>query len=87
MPTHVALDPHCEDFIHQMVESGRYPNTSEVVRAALRLLEEREAEQAMKLQALREAIAVGLASGEGIPEEEVFDRLDAKYRAMVEKAP
>ena len=38
------------------------------------------------LQALREAIAVGLASGPGIPEEEVFDRLEAKYRAMAEKA-
>ena len=65
--------------------SGRVNNVREVVRAGQRLLEEREAEQAIKLQTLREAIAVGLASGTGIPEEEVFDRLEAKYRAMAEK--
>jgi len=85
MPTSVALSPHFETFIRQQVDSGRFNNVSEVVRAGLRLLEEREAEQATKLQALREAIAVGLASGPGIPEEEVFDRLKAKYRAMAEK--
>lgn len=79
MPTSVALSPHFEAFVRQQVESGRFNNVSEVVRAGLRLLEEREAEQAAKLQALREAIAVGLASGPGIPEDEVFDRLEAKY--------
>ena len=62
MPTSVALSPHFETFIRQQVDSGRFNNVSEVVRAGLRLLEEREAEQAAKLQALREAIAVGLAT-------------------------
>ena len=86
MPTSVALSSHFETFIRQQVDSGRFNNVSEVVRAGLRLLEEREAEQAAKLQALREAIAVGLASGPGIPEEEMFDRLEAKYLAMAETA-
>lgn len=86
MPTSVALSPHFEAFIRRLVESGRFNNASEVVRAGLRLLEEREAEQAAKLQALREAIAVGLASGPDLSEEEVFDELEAKLQAMVEKA-
>lgn len=86
MPTSVALSPHFETFIRQQVESGRFNNASEVVRAGLRLLEEREAEQTAKLQALREAIAVGLASGPDLSEEEVFDELEAKLQAMVEKA-
>jgi len=86
MPTSVALSPHFETFIRQQVDSGRFNNVSEVVRAGLRLLEEREAEQAAKLQALREAIAVGLASGPDLSEEEVFEELEAKLRAMVEKA-
>ena len=86
MPTSVALSPHFETFIRQQVDSGRFNNVSEVVRAGLRLLEEREAEQAAKLQALREAIAVGLASGLDIPADEVFDRLEAKYLAMAEAA-
>jgi antitoxin ParD1/3/4 len=86
MPTSVALSPHFETFIRQQVDSGRFKNVSGVVRAGLRLLEEREAEQAAKLQALREAIAVGLASGPDLSEEEVFDELEAKLQAMAEKA-
>ncbi len=86
MPTSVALSPHFEAFVRQQVESGRYNNVSEVVRAGLRLLEEREAEQVAKLQALREAVAVGLASGPDLSEEEVFDELEARLQAMVEKA-
>jgi len=82
MPTSVALSPHFETFIRQQVDSGRFNNVSEVVRAGLRLLEEREAEQAAKLQALREAIAVGLASGPDLSEEEVFEELEAKLRAL-----
>ena len=86
MPTSVALSPHFETFIRQQVDSGRFNDVSEVVRAGLRLLEEREAEQAAKLQALREAIAVGLASGPDLSEDEVFNELEAKLQAMVEKA-
>lgn len=86
MPTSVALSPHFETFIRQQVDSGRFNNVSEVVRAGLRLLEDRQAEQATKLQALREAIAMGLASGPDLSEEEVFDELETKLQATVEKA-
>jgi len=86
MPTSVALSPHFEEFIRQQIDSGRFNNVSEVVRAGLRLLEESEAERAAKLHALREAIGTGLASGPGIPEDTVLGRLEAKYLAMAEKA-
>lgn len=86
MPTSVALSPHFETFIRQQVDSGRFNNVSEVVRAGLRLLEEREAEHAAKLQALREAVALGLASGPDLTEDEVFDELEAKLQTMAEKA-
>lgn len=84
MPTSVALSPYFETFVRRQVESGRFNNVSEVVRAGLRLLEEREAERAAKLQALREAIAVGLASGPDLLEDEVFDALEAELHAMAE---
>ena len=85
MPTTLALSAHSEDFIRQQIDSGRYANVSEVVGAGLRLLEEREKDQAGKLQTLRKAITLGVDAGAGIPAEMVFDRLEAKYSAMTEK--
>jgi putative addiction module CopG family antidote len=40
----VALTTHWDGFIRQLIESGRYNNASEVVRAALRQLQEVEGE-------------------------------------------
>lgn len=82
MPTSVALSPHFEHFIREQVDSGRYNNASEVVRAGLRLLEDQQQQASLKLEALRAAITAGLASGPGVPADEVFDRLEAKYQAM-----
>jgi antitoxin ParD1/3/4 len=79
MPTSVALSPHFETFIRDQVESGRYNNVSEVVRAGLRLLEDAERQQAIQLQALKNDVAAGKASGASLAAEPVFDRLQAKY--------
>jgi antitoxin ParD1/3/4 len=62
MPTrNVVLTDHHEKVIESLVGSGRYQNASEVLRAGLRLVEEREAQNAAKLALLREAARVGLA--------------------------
>ena len=63
MPTRdVLLMEHQEEFIETLVRSGRYQNASEVVRDGLRLVEQREAEDAAKINALREAARVGIAA-------------------------
>ena len=79
MPISIALSPHFETFIRNQVDSGRYNNVSEVVRAGLRLLEDSETQQAMRLALLQSDITKGLNSGPAIPAQEVFDRLKAKY--------
>jgi antitoxin ParD1/3/4 len=54
MPTqNVNLPQHQTRFIRERVRQGRYQNASEVVRAGLRLLEQREAEDTLRLRALR----------------------------------
>ena len=58
------------------VESGRYENASEVVRAALRTLEREEQQYEAKLTALRAAVDEGDASG--IAEGNVFARVREK---------
>jgi antitoxin ParD1/3/4 len=60
MPTrNVVLTERQEALIETLVENGVYQNASEVLRDGLRLIEEREAENAAKLQRLREAVRVG----------------------------
>jgi antitoxin ParD1/3/4 len=74
MPTrNVNLTEELDSFVLNKVENGRYENASEVVRAALRLLEREEQQYEVKLAALRAAIDEGDASGifEGDPFEYV----------------
>ena len=64
----VSLTPELENFVKQKVSTGLYNSVSEVIREALRLLEEKEVIKSMKLQALRGDIQQGLDSldrGEG----------------------
>ena len=64
MPTrNVNLTPELDNFVLDRVESGRFGNASEVVRAALRTMEREERVYETKLAALRTAIDEGDASG------------------------
>ena len=61
MPTrNVVITEHQSRLIDELVECGEYQNASEVLREGLRLIEERRAEQAAKLEALRAAVQVGI---------------------------
>jgi antitoxin ParD1/3/4 len=74
MPTrNVNLTEELDRFVLTKVESGRYENASEVVRAALRTLEREEQQYEAKLAGLRSAIDEGDASG--IAEGNVFARV------------
>jgi antitoxin ParD1/3/4 len=55
----VTLGPHYEAFIQANIASGRYNNVSEVIRAALRLMEDEEA----RLAAIRAALIEGEETG------------------------
>jgi len=64
MPTrNVNLTDELDRFVLAKVESGRYENASEVVRAGLRTLEREEQRYEVKIAALRMAIDEGDASG------------------------
>ena len=57
--TSITLGSYFDQFIQSILNEGRYKNTSEVVRAGLRLLEEEE----QRIIALRHAINEGINSG------------------------
>ena len=74
MPTrNVNLTQELERFVLSRVESGRFENASEVVRAGLRTLEREERLFEARLEALRSAIDEGDASG--IAEGDVFQQV------------
>ncbi|NOH73452.1 type II toxin-antitoxin system ParD family antitoxin [Vibrio pectenicida] len=58
--TSVTIGAQLDEFVGQLINSGRYGSTSEVVRSALRLLERQENQTA----ALKMAIEAGEQSGE-----------------------
>ena len=61
--TSFSLGGHFADFVESQVAHGRYGSASEVIRAGLRLLEDREAQ----LTALRAALVEGETSGASTP--------------------
>jgi antitoxin ParD1/3/4 len=63
----ISLTPKLEDLVKRKVESGLYGSASEVMREALRLLEERDRLHALRLEELRAEIRKGLESGEPTP--------------------
>lgn len=82
----VSLTPQLESYVKQKVAAGMYNSVSEVVREALRLLEEQDAIKEMKLEALRRDLQEGIAEldrGEGSPLN--MDDIKAKARAIREK--
>ncbi|HEX8916055.1 MAG TPA: type II toxin-antitoxin system ParD family antitoxin [Humisphaera sp.] len=85
MPTrNVNLTDGQARFLERGVRSGRYQNASEAVRAGLRLLEQQEKEDRLKLQRLRQAIDSGFQDiDEGRFEMVTADNLAEFMRSVV----
>jgi antitoxin ParD1/3/4 len=84
MPTrNVVLTEHHEKVIESLVGSGRYQNASEVLREGLRLVEQREATETAKLEALRRAAEVGWLDVDAGRYEEVAENEIADWVAEI----
>jgi antitoxin ParD1/3/4 len=78
MPSSYTLGKHFESFVQAQLASGRYGNASEVLRDALRLMEDRE----RRLASLDAALDRGMddiAAGRVHAAEDVFSELKARY--------
>jgi antitoxin ParD1/3/4 len=63
MGMNVNLTPELEALVRRKVASGMYTSASEVVREALRLMEEQDQLRALRLEQLRQDVRKGLESG------------------------
>lgn len=87
----VSLTPELEKFVLQKINTGRYLSASEVIREALRLLEERDMQRQMRIEKLRREVAVGIEQsdrGENFDGEEVvaelLEEIELEERAINE---
>jgi len=78
----VNLTPQLEELVREKVESGMYTSASEVVREALRLLQEQDRLKEARRGQLRHDIEVGLRSGRG----EGWDAGRVKRQGRLRKA-
>jgi antitoxin ParD1/3/4 len=82
MGMNVNLTPQLEELVRAKVASGMYTSASEVVREALRLMDEQDRLRAAKLEQLREDIRQGLDSGPS----ETWSAEEAKRQARARRA-
>ncbi len=82
MGMNVNLTPQLEEMVRAKVSSGLYTSASEVVRGALRLMEEQDRMREAKLEELRREVRKGLESGPS----EAWDAAALKKKARAQKA-
>ncbi len=79
----VSLTPELEEFVSSKVDSGRYTSASEVIREALRLLEEHDQVRSTQLAAFNHELAQRLTAldlGKHLNPKLVRERLQQKSR-------
>lgn len=83
MGMNVNLTPQLEELVRSKVASGLYTSASEVVREALRLMDEQDRLREAKLQQLRTEVRQGVASGPSQP----WSAEDVKREGRARRAP
>ncbi|HUY81097.1 MAG TPA: type II toxin-antitoxin system ParD family antitoxin [Acidobacteriaceae bacterium] len=85
MPSrNIHLTKYLDKFVADKIENGQYANASEVIRAGLLSLRDREEEHQAKLEALRTAILNGINSG--VAENDVIGELRERIRKRAAEA-
>jgi antitoxin ParD1/3/4 len=78
MASSYSLGSHFETFVQGQLASGRYNNASEVLRDALRLMEERD----VKLRALRATLDTSISVGGAHSDSDITQALDEEEAAL-----
>ncbi len=81
MGMNVNLTPQLEELVRAKVDSGLYNSASEVVREALRLMDENDRVRAAKLEQLKAEVHRGLDSGKG----QAWDAAQIKQQARARR--
>lgn len=86
MGMNVNLTPELELLVRRKVASGMYTSASEVVREALRLMEEQDQMRTVRLEQLRQDVRKGLESGQSGPWDPEAIKQQGRTRRATAKA-
>ena len=78
----VSLTAKLEQFVHKKVKSGLYHSASEVIREALRVLDQRDALQSIQLKKMQQSISEGIREadeGKLVGSDKVFQNIRARH--------
>jgi antitoxin ParD1/3/4 len=81
----VSITPELEQFVSELLASGKFSSASEVICAGLKILQDRYIVYQARLAELKQEIAIGIAQadrGELIDGEEVFAELEEDTRQI-----
>jgi len=84
----VSFTPHQAEFLASCVATGRYQSASEVVREAIRLLQDQQAKRQAQVERVRQLVEEGarqLDAGEVVEWDEVVGELSAKHARLSEE--
>ena len=90
MTIRVQLGGHSEEFVQEQLTSGRYSDVADVVRDALRLMEQRDQALSLHSEALAQQIEVGyrsLQEGRHEDGEAFFAELEAELDQIDRRTP
>jgi antitoxin ParD1/3/4 len=85
MGMNINLTPQLEELVRQKVASGLYSSASEVVREALRLMDEKDRLLDAKLTQLRRDVREGLESGAAVPWDPEEIKREGRARLVANK--
>ena len=81
----ISLPPDMLASIKEKVSSGSYGSTSEVIREAMRLWQQREEERQARLALIRERLTRSAQSGEPVPLDAAFKQIEKRHKIRMEQ--
>ena len=81
----ITLPPDMLASIKKKVSSGSYSSTSEVIREAMRLWQQKDEERQARLALIRERLKRSAQSGEPVPLDAAFERIEMQHKIRMER--
>ena len=81
----ITLPPDMLASIKKKVDSGSYSSTSEFIREAMRLWQQKEEERQARIALIRERLARSVKSGEPVPLGAAFQKIEEQHQLMMEQ--